>query len=125
MPIYELTAYDPDNINWRTSMVKDRAVIRAEDEMDARLFAANTFRIAAIPYFLRQGRARAAGEPVSVPPWTDPTLVACREIEDSDWEADGPSAVLAPEGFADRPVEPPDDEARPSKGRGERITNSL
>ncbi len=85
MPIYELTAYDPGNINWRASMVKDRAVIRADDEMDARLLANRKFRIAVVG---------PAGEPVPKPPWTDPTLVACREIEDSDWETDGPPAVL-------------------------------
>ncbi len=90
MPIYELTAIDPDHINWRASMVNDRAVIRADNEMNARLLANRTFRVAAI------GPARGR---VPVPPWTDPTIVACREIEDSDWETDGPPAVLFPESF--------------------------
>lgn len=86
-----LTAIDPDHINWRASMVKDRAVIRAINELDARLLATRTFRIAAV---------RAVGEPVPIPPWTDAALVACREIEDSGWEADGPPAVLFPESFS-------------------------
>ena len=88
MPIFELTANVPDHINWRASVVKDRAVIRADNETDARLFANRRFRVAA------KGPAGGA-EPA--PPWTDLTLVACREIEDSNWETDGPPAVLFPE----------------------------
>ncbi len=87
MPIFELTANVPDHINWRASVVKDRAVIRAGNEMDARLLANRKFRVAAIG---------PAGGPQPVPPWIDSTLVACREIEDSDWETDGPPAVLFP-----------------------------
>ena len=91
MPIFELMPIDLGHINWRASMVWDQAVIRAEHEMDARLLAANTFQVAA---------TRAVGEQVPIPPWTDPALVDCRELDDTEWEADGPPAVLFPEGFS-------------------------
>lgn len=87
MTIWKLTPVDLADPNWEASSHRGVAVVRAPDEESARAAAAEAFDV---PVRFKPG----AG--VKAPPWLRPQLVTAKRLEDSPFEADGPTEVLDP-----------------------------
>lgn len=86
MPIYHLVPTDLENPNWNAATHKGPIVVRAADEKSARNRAKMAFSLAM--------QEMSGG---GTPPWEDPQLVACEELTEHDYTADGPEAILDPE----------------------------
>ena len=89
MKIWQLSPLDPDSHSWCRSDHKGEAIVRAENEREARQIAVMHFGRAAekVPY----------QEPFF--PWDEPSVVKCIELENSEYSLDGPAELLEPEGF--------------------------
>ena len=86
MPIWKLSPIDLKAEEWKRSMHKGDAIIRAQNEEEARDVATSCF-----DQFARDTTRTL------LCPWPNPALVQCIQLEsDSSWEADGPPAVLDP-----------------------------
>jgi hypothetical protein len=87
MPVYELTPLVDRNADWSRSFYRGRAVIRANDETDARAIAAYTFQL---PKFAGADADGNRG------PWQDRSSVSCRLSHDRQYLETGARGVLAP-----------------------------
>jgi hypothetical protein len=89
MKIWKLSPLDPDFAGWCYSRHLGDAIVRAEDEEQARDIAALRFR-RLIP------KKRPCQEtPRSL--WKNPTVVKCIELENSDYSTHGLPRLLEPE----------------------------
>ncbi len=88
MGIWKLEPVNPDGHHWRASTYIGSLIVRAPDEATARFFAAKAFGIAA---------ELLPGLEVSLLPWVHSRLVTCVRLEKSDFDEEGPDAVLGPE----------------------------
>ncbi len=87
MPLWKLTPIEPSDPSWTISSHRGAVIARARDEADARAAAAKAFDT---PIRFR------AGKGLQFPPWKRTALVKVERIEDSRYEAEGPTAILEP-----------------------------
>ncbi len=88
MPIWKLEPVNPDEHHWRASTYVGPVIVRAPDEATAGSVAANAFGIAA---------EKPPGAEVPLLPWVHSWLVTCVRLENSDFDEEGPEAILGPE----------------------------
>jgi len=91
MKIWELSPLDLDFAGWCCSRHKGDAIVRAEDEEEARNIANQRFLILAEKVSSCQETPRS--------PWEDSSVVKCIELDNSKYSTDGPAGLLEPEGF--------------------------
>ena len=88
MPIWRLEPINPDDHHWQASTYAGPLTVRAADEDKAREGAASQFRI---------GAEKSPGAEVPRTPWLYSWLATCARIEDSEFEENGPEAILSPQ----------------------------
>ncbi len=88
MPIWKLEPASPDEHHWRASTYVGPVIVRAPDEATAGSVAAAAFGIT--PEMI-------PGAEVPLVPWGYPWLVTCVRLENSDFDEEGPEAILGPE----------------------------
>lgn len=91
MKIWKLSPLDLNSPDWCNGNYQDDAIIRAEDEKEARKIAVLRFFSLAI----KNGPCQET--PLS--PWDDSSVVKCIELDNSEYSTDGPAKVLKPESF--------------------------
>ena len=89
--IYRLTPIDLRNPNWRGSVHRDVAVVRAGSEDLARALAARAFDCTLLP--------SAPGKVAPITLWQRPDTVRAEVVEDHRYRAVGAVGVLEPWGF--------------------------
>ncbi len=80
MPIWKLEPINPDDDHWGASTYNGPLFVRAADEDIARELATSEYRIGA-----------------EKSPWLYAWLTNITRIEDSDYDEDGPDAILGPQ----------------------------
>ncbi len=88
MAIWKLEPIDPNDDHWRASAYCGPVFARAPDEAGARHLAVGAFGIAA---------GGLAGAKAPRLPWLYAWLVTCERLEESDFDEEGPDAILGPE----------------------------
>ncbi len=88
MPIWKLEAVDPTVDHWRCSKWVGTVFIRAKDELGARGMAQMAYGIDA---------EQLPGGEVPLMPWVHEGISACEQVEDSEYDVDGPDVILGPE----------------------------
>ena len=88
MPIWKIEPVNPDEPHWRASTYVGPVIVRAADKVRARGVAAEAFGIAA---------EKPPGAEVPLVPWDYSWLVTCVRLENSDFDEEGPEAILGPE----------------------------
>ncbi len=88
MAIWKLEPTNLESPDWQISTNRGRVIVRAPDAMSARKVAAE--------HFTRGARPVVIGQDSPASPWTNPELVTCTELADSDFDPDGPAEVLGP-----------------------------
>jgi hypothetical protein len=91
MPVYRLTPTNPNDPNWRTSIHRDAAVVRAGSEEQARSLASEAFDTTLAP--------SSPGGKIATPLWRHPHAVRAEVIQDRRYEAEGPAVILEPWGY--------------------------
>ena len=91
MKIWKLSPHDLSFPGWRNSDYQGDAVVRAEDEKEARNIAASHF------WSLSEQVSSCQKTPCS--PWDDPAAIECIELDNSDYPIDGLAGLLEAEGF--------------------------
>ena len=91
MKIWKLSPLDLDFAGWCGSRYKGDAIVRAEDEEEARKIANQRF------FILPEKVSSCQETPRS--PWDDLPVVKCIELDNSDYPTDGPAELLEPKGF--------------------------
>jgi len=91
MKIWKLSPLDLDFAGWCCSTYQGDAIVRAEDEEEARNIATQNFGILA---------EKVPGSETPLNPWNDSTIVKCIELDNSNYSTDGPAKLLEPKGFA-------------------------
>ena len=84
MRLYRLSPIDLSDISWERSRHLGEAVIRAEDEHEARLVASELWH------------SGPGADGVFINPWSRPSFSTCEEIIDGPYDTDGPAEVLEP-----------------------------
>ncbi len=87
MAIWMLEPTTRESEHWKASTYRGTIIVRAPDEKAARQRATRAF-------IIMVKKTRGASTPL--PPWTDPTLVTCTRVENSQYPEDGPTKVLEP-----------------------------
>lgn len=85
MPIWQLEPIDTESENWRTSLYKGKAIVRAPTERRAR-------RVANVAF----GLLPMQGRTFPIFPWPNPKLVSCEKIKGGKYKDSGRDAVLEP-----------------------------
>ena len=88
MKIWKLSPLDLDFAGWCCSIHKDDAIVRAEDEEEARNIATQNFGICA---------EKVPGQETPSNPWNDSTVVKCIELDNSKYSTDGSPGLLESE----------------------------
>ena len=88
MSIWQLDPLDKGHPNWRTSTYDGRVIIRCADAFGARRIARLSFTIAVEKTHI--------GETIPEPPWPLEGYVKCQQLTDSEYDEDGPDAILDP-----------------------------
>ena len=88
MPIWKLEPVAPDGFNRDASTYYGPVYVRAAEEIAARGLAASSYPMAT---------EKPPGEILPVPPWTDTQMATCTKDEDSEYDEDGPEAIVGPE----------------------------
>jgi hypothetical protein len=91
MSLYRLTPINPYDPNWRTSIHRDVAVIRAGSEEQARSLASKAFDTTLAP--------SSPGGKIATPLWHHSYAVRAEEIQDQRYGSDGPAGILEPWGY--------------------------
>jgi hypothetical protein len=88
MKLWKLSPIDPNSATWDSSCYKGDAIIRAEDEKEARSEAVHCFFNLVIYNGPSQETPRS--------PWNDSLVVQCIELENSEHSTDGPAELIEP-----------------------------
>ena len=88
MPIWKLVPINPDDFHWGASTYIGSVFVRAADEDKARELAASEYYI---------GVMKPPMTEIPKPPWLYPWLANCTRVDDSEYDEDGPDAILGPE----------------------------
>ena len=91
MPLYRLTPIDPNDPNWRTSIHREVAVIRAGSEERARSLASEAFDTTLAQSF--------PGRKIATPLWHRSDAVRAEVIQDRRYGSEGPAGILEPWGY--------------------------
>ena len=91
MPLYRLTPINPHDPNWRTSIHRDVAVIRAGSEEHARSLASKAFDTTLAP--------SAPGGKIATPLWRQAHAVRAEVMQDQRYASEGPAGILEPWGY--------------------------
>ena len=91
MKIWKLSPLDLNFAGWRYSEHKGDAIVRAEDEKEARDLAVRHFSSMAEKVSPCQETPRS--------PWDNSSVVECIELDNSEYPTDGLAKVLKPESF--------------------------
>ena len=91
MKIWKLSLLDPNFAGWCDSDYKGNAIIRAENEKEARNIAASHF------WSLSAKKGPCQETPCS--PWDDPAAIECIELDNSNYSTDGPAELVEPVDF--------------------------
>ena len=91
MPLYHLTPISPKDPNWRTSVHRDVAVVRAGSEGQARSLASAAFDTTLAP--------SSPGGKIATPLWRHPHAVRAEVIQDRRYGSEGPAVILEPWGY--------------------------
>lgn len=91
MKIFKLSPHDLGSVHWSSSSYKGLAIVRAEDEEEARDIATKHFLILA--------RKRTPGQETPRSPWNDSKIVKCIEVANSKYSTEGDPVLLEPESF--------------------------
>lgn len=83
MRVYKLTPIDLSDLSWEHSRHQGEAIIRAENEHEARLLASELWE------------DRTSGTFIN--PWSRPSFSSCEEIHPGSHDPEGPAAVLQPD----------------------------
>ncbi len=87
MPIFKLEPVDPTEDHWRCSKWVGTLFIRAKDELAARGIAQDAFGIVA---------EKLPGLDPQLA-WPHDWISTCEQVEDSEYDAEGPDDILGPE----------------------------
>ena len=87
MPIWKLDPIDLTDQNWAASRRKGPVIIRAPTEDRARQIAQGAFAIGVSP---------TPGTELPFSPWKYPNLVTCQPDTSTEYDEDGPDAILDP-----------------------------
>lgn len=87
MPIWKLESVDQDSPQWETSYYNGPLVVRAHDESRAREIASQALQ--------QMTRQRPRGDTLH-PVWMNTKEVTCTLLENSDFDEEGPDAILDP-----------------------------
>ena len=88
MAIWKLEPTNLESPDWQISSYRGRAIVRAPDATSSRRMAAEQFT--------RAARTPLIGRDSPASPWTNPELVTCTELHDSNFDPEGPAEVLDP-----------------------------
>jgi hypothetical protein len=91
MPLYRLTPVNPNDPNWRTSIHRDVAVIRAPSEEHARSLASKAFDTTLAP--------SSPGGKIARPLWHHSYAVRAEVMQDQHYASEGPAGILEPRGY--------------------------
>ena len=92
MPLYRLTPVNPNDPNWRTSIHRDVAVIRAGSEEHARSLASKAFDTTLAP--------SSPGGKIATPLWHHSYAVRAEVMQDHQrYGSEGPAGILEPWGY--------------------------
>ena len=93
MPIWKLEPVDPMEDHWRRSAWGATVFIRAKDELAARGMAQNAYGVAAGGF----AGTLPPGAETPLLPWEHDLISTCEQVEDSEYDTDGPDEILSPE----------------------------
>jgi hypothetical protein len=97
MRIWRLSPVDLSDPNWEASAHKGIAIVRAENEEEARKLAQQAFGV----------KTRfAPGAGIIAPPWQRPEHVTAMIVLDSPYDPEGPPEVLQPSFARDLEAQP-------------------
>ena len=96
MPIWKLEPVDPMADHWRRSTWGATVFIRAKDELAAREMAQNAYGVAA-GGFAGTLPAVTPGAETPLLPWVHDLISTCEQVEDSEYDTDGPDEILSAE----------------------------
>jgi hypothetical protein len=91
MPLYRVTPVNPHDPNWRASVHREAAVIRADSEEGARSLASEAFDTTLAPSF--------PGGKVATPLWHRPDAVRAEVVQDRRYGSEGRAGILEPRGY--------------------------
>ena len=89
MAIWKLEPTDLESPRWRGTDYVGVAIVRAQDEQTARQTATSRFARAV----RRESKYQDSPAPS---PWKVPELVTCTELNQADFDREGPAEVLDP-----------------------------
>ena len=87
MAIWKLEPVNPNEHHWQESTYAGHVIVRARDEADARVLAADAFGIVS---------EMVLGVEAMIP-WNYDWLVTCERTGESDFDEEGPDTILGPE----------------------------
>ena len=91
MPVYRLTPINSNDPNWRASLHRAGAVVRASSEEQARSLASKAFGTTLAP--------SSPGGKIATPPWPHPHAVRAEVVQDQRYRSEGPASILEPWGY--------------------------
>ena len=91
MPLYRLTPINANDPNWRSSIHRDAAVVRASSEEQARSLVSKAFDTTLAP--------SSPGGKIATPRWHHSHAVRAEVIEDQRYGSEGPAGILEPWGY--------------------------
>ena len=91
MPLYYLTPVNPNDPNWRTSIHREVAVIRAVSEEGARSLASKAFDTTLAQSF--------PGRKAATPLWHRADAVRAEAVQDQRYGSEGRAGILEPWGY--------------------------
>jgi len=97
MRIWRLSPVDLSNPNWEASAHRGVAIVRAENEEEARKLAQQAFGV-------KTRFAPKAG--IIAPPWQRPEHVTAEIVSNSPYDREGPPEVLQPSFVHDLEAQP-------------------
>ena len=91
MQLYRLTPINPHDPNWRASIHRDVAVMRAGSEEQARSLASKAFDTTLAP--------SSPGGKIATPLWHHSYAVRAEVMQDQRYASEGPAGILEPWGY--------------------------
>ncbi len=88
MRIYELKPTSEALDDWEANEYKGTVIVRAQDEKSAR----DKVAVSEFGYF--ETIEEFGSEPKS--PWQDDGIVTCKQLDNSEYEEEGPEEILSP-----------------------------
>jgi len=88
MPVYKLEPTSEDSADWQVSEYKGPVIVRAQNEDSARLKVQIEFG----PF----NKIEERGNDTLVPLWQNDNLVICKQLDNSEYEEEGPEEILFP-----------------------------